>query len=313
MQERFIGIDVSKRQLDVAVRPESQNWTAANDEPGIRQLVTSLKELAPKSIIIEASGGQETQVVAALAGANLPVVLVNPRCVRDFAKALGKLAKTDTIDAEVLAHFGEAVQPEQRPFKDEETQALAALVKRRRQLVDMLTEEKNRLHQTPAKIQKNIKANIKSLEQCLKDIEKELKNTIINCPVWEEKNDILRSVPGVGEVLSSTILADLPELGMLNRRQISTLVGVAPLNRDSGKFKGQRRIWGGRSYVRHVLYMATVAAIRCNEIIREFYERLIKVGKKAKVAITACMHKLLIILNSMMKRGTKWQPKEILA
>lgn len=310
MQERFVGIDVSKEKLDVAVRPTSQNWTASNDEPGIHQLVVSLKELAPKLIIIEASGGYEMPVVTALSEAGLPVALVNPRHVRNFAKALGRLAKTDTLDANVLAHFGEAAPPELRPFKDEATQELTEMMKRRRQVVDMLTEEKNRQHRSKGWVRKNIEKNIKSLEERLKDLDKEINKALKMCPVWREKEKLIRSVPGAGPVLAVTLLAGLPELGKLRRRQISSLAGVAPFNRDSGRYKGQRHIWGGRSYVRSVLYMATLAGMRCNAVVKEFYERLIKAGKKPKVAITACMHKLLIILNAMVKNNRRWQSGE---
>lgn len=305
----FVGIDVSKDRLDVAVRPEGRRWEVINDEKGIRLLVGSLKDLRPELIIAEATGGLEIPLVSALAEAELPIVVVNPRQVRDFAKAVGQLAKTDKIDAEVLAHFGEAIRPEVRPVKSRQLQDLSALVSRRRQLVDMLTMEKNRLASAPKETRKDITAHIAWLEKRLKDVDGNLSRTVKSCPVWREKDEIMRSVPGVGPVFSNTLLANVPELGELNRRQIASLIGVAPLNRDSGQYSGTRMVWGGRANVRSVLYMATVAAMRWNPVIKSFYQRLIGAGKKFKVAITACMRKLLTIINAMVKSGTMWQPK----
>jgi transposase len=304
----FVGIDVSKDRLDVAVRPAGRRWEVINDEKGIRLLVGSLKDLRPELIIAEATGGLEIPLVSTLAEAELPIVVVNPRQVRDFAKAVGQLAKTDKIDAEVLAHFGEAIRPEVRPVKSRQLQDLSALVSRRRQLVDMLTMEKNRLASVPKEIRKDITAHIAWLEKRLKDVDGKLSRTVKSCPVWREKDEIMRSVPGVGPVFSSTLLANVPELGELNRRQIASLIGVAPLNRDSGQYSGTRMVWGGRANVRSVLYMATVAAMRWNPVIKSFYQRLIGAGKKFKVAITACMRKLLTIINAMVKSGTMWQP-----
>lgn len=303
----FVGIDVSKHTLDVAVIPESQDWSVAHDDAGIGVLTERLKELCPRLIVLEATGGLQLAVVAALRVAKLPVVVVNPRQVRDFAKATGTLAKTDAIDARILARFAESVKPQLRPLKDEETQRLSALVARRRQIVEMLTAEKNRMGTGPRPVQDNIKAHITWLEKCLKDINRDLKKAIRSSPVWREKDAVLRSAPGAGEVLSVTMLAEVPELGTLNRKQIAALVGLAPFNRDSGKFHGRRFVWGGRSSVRAVLYMATVAAIRCNPVIKPFYQHLCAAGKEHKVALTACMRKFLIILNAMAKNQTPWQ------
>lgn len=304
----FVGIDVSKACLDVAARPQNKRWGVANNEPGIESLVASVKETRPTLIVLEATGGLEMPLVATLAAAELPVVVVNPRQVRDFAKATGTLAKTDTIDADMLAWFGEAVRPEVRPLKDSQAQELAALITRRRQLVDMLTAEKNRLNTAPRRVRKDINAHIRWLEKRIKDVNDDLGKSVRQTPAWREKDNLLQSAPGVGPVLSVTLLAALPELGLLNRRQIAALVGLAPFNRDSGQSRGKRSIWGGRAEIRAVLYMSTLSAIRHNPIIREFYLRLTCAGKEHKVAITACMRKLLTILNTMVKNDTPWQP-----
>jgi len=304
--ETFVGIDVSKTSLDVALRPDNTHWSCGNDDAEIGTLVKRLRKLQPTLIVLEATGGLEIPVAAALASVGLPIVVVNPRQVRDFAKATGELAKTDRIDAGVLAWFGEAVRPEIRPLKDPATQELAALLTRRRQLTDMLTAEKNRLSCAPKRVSKDIKIHITWLEKRLRDANNGLSKAIKQSPVWCEHDEILQSTPGVGPVLSVTLLAALPELGTLNRRQIAALAGVAPFNRDSGKFKGKRAIWGGRAEVRAVLYMGTLSAVRCNPIIRSFYQRLTKAGKNHKVAMTACMRKLLTILNIMMKNHTHW-------
>jgi transposase len=268
-----------------------------------------IKPLHPRLIVLEATGSLEAAVVTALAAASLPVVVVNPRHVRNFAKATGRLAKTDTIDAQMLARFGEAVNPQPRPLKNKQVKHLQALTARRRQLVRMLTAEKNRLSSAPPLVKPNIKAHIVWLEHCLGDINRELQKAIKDSPVWCEKERLLRSVPGVGAVLSLSLLAELPELGELNRKQIAALVGVAPFNRDSGTFRGKRSIWGGRSALRATLYMGTLAAISFNPIIKAFYQRLCMAGKERKVALTACMRKLLTILNAMMKTNTHWQPQ----
>jgi transposase len=305
--ERFVGIDVCKSRLEVAVRPDNTRWTVSNEEKGIVDLAGRLRDLKPTMVVLEATGGLQAALVAVLGEAKLPVVVVNPRQVRDFAKATGRLAKTDAIDADVIAHFGEAVRPEVRPLKDAEAQELSDLLARRRQLVDMLTAEKNRLNTASKRIRKDIQAHIAWLEKRLEDVNADLSKSIKQTPVWRQKDEILRSTPSVGPVLSVTLLAGLPELGSLNRREVANLVGVAPLNRDSGQFHGKRCVWGGREDVRSVLYMSTLAAVRCNPVIRAFYQRLTDAGKEHKVALTACMRKLLVILNSMVKTGATWR------
>jgi len=272
--ENFVGIDVAKASLDIAILPEGKVWSCLNDEAEFKALVKQLYPRKPKLIVLEATGGLEVPVVTALASAGLPVVVVNPRQVRDFAKAIGHLAKTDRIDAQVLARFGEAVRPAIRTLKDAETRELDALLTRRRQLSDMLTAEKNRLSSAPKSVRKDIKNHIVWLEKRLRDANNGLSRAIKDSPVWREHDEILQSTPGVGPVLSVTLLAELPELGTLNRRKVAALAGVAPFNRDSGKFIGKRTIWGGRAEVRSVLYMSTLAAVRCNPVIRAFYDRL---------------------------------------
>lgn len=304
--ECFIGIDVSKSNLDVAVRSSGERWRCANDEAGIESLVARLILFSPMRVILEATGGYEVPLACALAAAGLPVVVVNPRQVRDFAKATGRLAKTDVLDADILARFGDVVRPEVRPMPDAATAELAALMQRRHQIIGMLIAEKNRLGCARPNVRKSLKASIIWLEKQLASIEADLNGAIRNSPVWREKDDLLKSAPGVGPVLASTLLASLPELGKLNRKQIAALVGVAPLNRDSGMFKGKRTVWGGRSQVRAVLYMGALVAMRHNSAIREFYKRLRAAGKTGKVALTACMRKLLTILNAMLKHQTPW-------
>lgn len=304
----FVGIDVSKNRLDVAIRPSGKIWTVANDAKGIKSLVDALTDLNPLLIVMESTAGLEMPVAVDLAAAGLNVVIVNPRQVRDFARATGKLAKTDRIDAQILARFGEMVRPEVRPLKDEQIQELSALISRRRQIVDMLTAEKNRLTSAPKRIQKDIKAHIQWLEKRLDNVDDEIQKRIKASPIWREKEAILQSVPGVGPVLTASLLCDLPELGRLNRRQVAALVGVAPLNRDSGLFRGKRKVWGGRANIRAVLYMATLSSVRANSVLKLFYNRLCGEGKPPKVALTACMRKLITILNSMIKNNTPWQP-----
>ena len=305
-EARFVGIDVSKAQLDVAVRPTGKRWTLPYDQTGIEGLIPQIVDLEPALVLLEATGGLELPLVAALAAAALPVVVVNPRQVRDFAKATGTLAKTDTLDAGVLAHFADAVRPEVRPLKDAETQVLNSLTARRRQVMTMLVSEKNRLGSAIGAVSPRIEAHIAWLEQELSDLDKGLRQTLRRSPVWREKDDLLRTVPGVGEQLSLTLLANLPELGTLNRRQIAALVGVAPYNRDSGALRGKRAVWGGRSRVRAVLYMGALVASRHNPAIRDFYQRLLAAGKPKKVALVASMRKLLVILNGMLKHGSSW-------
>jgi transposase len=303
----FVGIDVAKAHLDIALRPTAEGWRVANDDAGIAPLVARMQDLQPALIVLEATGGLEVPVTAALTAAGLPVVVVNPRQARDFAKATGRLAKTDALDARGLAHFAEAVRPAPRPLPDAQTQALSAQLARRRQLLDMLTAEKNRLGSAPPTIQADIQAHIAWLERRLADLNDDLGNAIRASPVWREQDDLLQSTPGVGPVLSHTLVADLPELGTLSRQQIAALVGVAPLNRDSGTLRGKRTVWGGRAQVRAVLYMSTLVAVRYNPVLHIFYERLRRAGKAPKVALTACMRKLLTILNAMSKHRTPWQ------
>jgi transposase len=303
----FVGIDVSKDRLDVALRPSGDRWAVANEEPGLATLVERVRGLSPTLIVLEATGGLEAPLTGALAAAGLPVVVVNPRQVRDFAKATGTLAKTDALDASILAQFGEVIRPALRPLPDAATQALSALLARRRQLIEMLTAEKNRLGPAPPPVRKGIRAHIAWLARQLARTDDDLASAIRESPVWRAKDDVLRSTPGVGPVLATTLVANLPELGTLSRQQIAALVGVAPLNRDSGTLRGRRRVWGGRAQVRTALYMAALTATRYNPVIRAFYARLCAAGKAKKVALTACMRKLLTILNSMVKHRTRWQ------
>jgi transposase len=307
-KEAFVGIDVSKASLDVVVRPENSRWTESNDEEGLSRLVGRLAELQPALIVLEATGGYHLAVTAALAAEGLPVVVVNPRQVRDFARSVGRLAKTDSLDAAILAEFADRVRPQVRLIPDGCTRELQALVTRRRQLVQMMTAEKNRLGVSPPGIQKQIRKHLQWLEKRLAEMNTDLNDTLRSSPVWREQEDLLRSVKGVGPVTSATLLAELPELGTLSRQKIAALVGVAPFNRDSGKWRGRRSIWGGRPRVRATLYMSTLSAIRSNQVIRDFYRRLITVGKLKKVAITACMRKLLTILNAMLKHHQAWNP-----
>jgi transposase len=305
----FVGIDVSKARLDVALVPTGEALALDNDAVGIASLVERLKAQPPELVVLEATGGLQMPVAAALGVAGLPVAVVNPRQVRDFARATGKLAKTDRIDARVLAEFGRRLQPTPRPLPDQATQELGALLDRRHQVVEMLTAEKNRLHRAMQPVQPRIQAHILWLIQQLKELDQDLGDAVRASPLWREKEELLRSVPGVGKVLSLTLLSHLPELGTLERQQVAALVGVAPWNRDSGVLRGKRAVWGGRAPVRAVLYMATVAAVRCNPAIKVFYQRLLAAGKAKKVALVACMHKLLTILNAMLKHNTPWNPE----
>lgn len=306
--DRWIGIDVAKAHLDVATWPAIERWRVTRDEAGLVALTEWLRARTPRLIVLEATGGLETPVVTALVEVGWPVAVINPRQARDFAKATGRLAKTDALDAEVLAHFGHAIRPEPRPWKDAEAHALTALIQRRRQVVEMLTAEKNRLASAHPRIKPDIEATLAWLEQRLKNHDGDLQQQLRASPVWRERDDLLRSVPGIGPVTAATLLAALPELGTLDRHRISALVGVCPFNRDSGQHRGPRMIFGGRAGVRAVLYMATVTASRCNPAIKAFYLRLRQAGKPAKLALTACMRKLLTILNAMLKAKTPWQP-----
>ena len=304
----FVGIDVSKAQLDVAVRPSGETWTVPQDETGLTSLVARLRTLGPTLIVLEATGGLEVAVAGALAAAPLPVVVVNPRQVRDFARATGTLAKTDRLDAQILAQFADVVRPAPRPLPDAQAQDLSALLQRRRQLVDMLTAEKNRLALAARRIRPQLQTHIKWLQRQISQFDDDLRALVRASPLWREKDDLLRSTPGVGPVLATTLVAALPELGTLTRQQIAALVGVAPLNRDSGTLRGRRTVWGGRAHVRAVLYMGTLVAVRHNPLIAPFYQRLCAAGKVKKVALTACMRKLLTILNAMLKHRTPWAP-----
>jgi transposase len=303
----YVGIDVAKAQVDVAIRPTNDRWEIPRDEAGIRKLVSQMKTLEPVMVLLEASGGLELPLVAALAAEAVPVVVVNPRQVRDFARATGKLAKTDSLDTAILAHFAEVVRPPVRPLRDAETQALNSLAARRHQVMTMLVSEKNRLSSATIAVRPRIEAHIAWLERELDDLDEGLRQTLRQSPVWREKDDLLRTVPGVGEQLSITLLAYLPELGTLDRRQIAALVGVAPFNRDSGTLRGKRAVWGGRSRVRAVLYMGALVASRHNPAIRDFYQRLLTAGKPKKVALIASMRKLLVMLNAMLKHGYPWR------
>jgi transposase len=312
----FVGIDVAKAELVVGERPSAAQWTVPNEEAGIRTLTERLLTEQPALIVLEATGGYELAAVGALAAAGLPVVVVNPRQIRDFARATGQLAKTDALDAGVLALFAERVRPPVRPVATEEQTDLAAVLARRRQLLEMLVAERNRLGQVFGRqtklVKRSLKQHIAYLERELRMTDTELGERIRKSPVWCAQDDLLRSVPGVGPVLAVTLLAEVPELGSLTRKEIAKLVGVAPLNRDSGTLRGQRAIVGGRSAVRAALYMAALVATRHNTAIRTFYQRLVAAGKPKKLALPACMRKLLIILNAIMKTNKRWQAPEML-
>lgn len=308
MSERFVGIDVSKDSLDVAVRPDEERWQIPNREQAFPQLISRLQTLAPTLVIVEATGGLERAVVAALAEDGLPVALINPRQAREFARATGRLAKTDKIDADALAFFGEAIRPEVRPLPDAAVQVLSALTARRQQLVKMLTAERNRLRTALAPARPSLREHICWLEKERDRVEAELQRHIDRNLSLHNKFTLLCSMKGVGAATGYVLLSDLPELGSLNRKEIAALVGVAPFNRDSGRWRGERTTWGGRASVRAALYMASLVASRHNPVIRSFYQRLVEAGKPKKVALTACMRKLLVILNAMVKNGTPWDP-----
>src|SRR5438046_7330877 len=303
----FVGIDVSKEQLDIAVRPSGESWTVAHEEASLSALVARLRDLAPTLIVLEATGGWEVPVTGALAAAALPVAVVN-RQVRDFARSTGLLAKTDRLDAQLLAQFAEVLRPAPRPLPDAQAQELPAVLQRRRQLVEMLTAEKNRLPLAARRIRPQLQAHIAWLHQQIAQFDEDLRQRIRSSPLWREKDDLLRSTPGVGPVLATTLVAALPELGTLSRRQIAARVGVAPLNRDSGTLRGRRTVWGGRAQVRAVLYMSTVVAVRHNPVLIAFYQRLRAAGKAPKLALTACMRKLLTMLNALLKHHRRWAP-----
>ena len=307
MTDVFVGIDVSKDQLDVAVRPSGESWQAANTDLGIASLVKRLAKLQPTLVVLEATGRLESAAVSALALAGIPLAIVNPRQVRDFARSTGKLAKTDKLDAQILARFADAVRPEPRPLPDETQQRIDALLVRRRQLLGMITAERNRRRRAPTLTRAEIDEHVAWLQVRVEAIEDELNKTIRSSPLWREKVALLRSVPGVGPMLAATIVAQLPELGVITHKEIASLVGVAPLNRDSGHWRGKRTIWGGRPQVRAALYMSALVATQFNPLIRPFYLRLLATGKPKKLALTACMRKLLTILNAIAHRGLPWR------
>jgi transposase len=301
-----VGIDVAKARLDVAVRPSGEAGQAPNDAAGVAALAARLAGLAPALVVLEATGGLERLAAAELAAAGLPVAVVNPRQVRAFAQAVGQLAKTDALDAALLARFGEAVRPPPRPLPDAAQQELAALLARRRQVVVMLTAERQRLAAAGAAVRRRVQAHVDWLARELAALDDDLGQTLRASPAWRAKEDLLRSVPGVGPVVALTLLAELPELGHLDRKRLAALVGVAPLNADSGTRRGQRLVWGGRGRVRAALYMAALTASRYNPVLRAFYQRLLRAGKAKKVALTACMHKLLRILNAIVHAASPW-------
>lgn len=308
--ESFVGIDISKNALDVRIEPLGESVHVAYDEAGVAEIVRRLAEVAPTLIVMEATGGLEIRLASELAARGLPVAVINPRQARDFAKATGQLAKTDQVDAVVLAAFARAIRPAIRPLKDADTRALDDLVTRRRQLVAMRVQETLRLGSAASKpLQKNLKAHIVWLDKQIAKLDDDLTKRLRSSDVWRVKDDLLRGIPGVGAVTSLTMLAKCPELGVLNRREIAKLTGVAPLANDSGKHRGKRFIWGGRADVRAVLYMAAVSAIRCNPVIQAFADRLKQAGKPPKVVIVACMRKLLTIMNAMIKNNLPWSPK----
>lgn len=306
--EVFIGVDVSKERLDVAVAPSGESMSFANSEDGIALLGEFIQPQSPALVLFEATGGWEMNAVHHLAAQRLPLVVLNPRQVRDFAKATGQLAKTDAIDARILARFGQAVRPEVRPLKPEELRKLDALITRRRQISGMITAEQNRWVSAPEWIRPDIEELIQILQKRLAAINRQLSKLIRKSPLWREKDKLLQSFPGVGPVTAASLIAELPELGSLNRRQIVALVGLAPLNCDSGTHKGKRKIWGGRAALRSALYMCALTASQHNPVIQPFYQKLLRAGKPQKVALTACMRKVLVILNAMMRSHTGWQP-----
>src|SRR5919199_1942131 len=305
--DKYVGIHVSKNMLDLLVRPTGTRQQHPNDVDGIAALVKQLRQLRPSLIVCEATGGWEPLGVGALAAPRLPIVVVNPRQVRDFAKATGRLAKTDRLDAEVIARFAEAVQPQPRALPSTAAQALDELVTRRQQLLEMRTAEGNRRRLATGRLRQQSDEHLAWLDRQLQDLDNDLDDLLRRSPVWREQADLLRSAKGVGPMLTATLLSALPELGHLKHKEIAALVGVAPFNRDSGLWRGKRRIGGGRGPVRAVLYMATLSAVRANPVLRSFYQRLITAGKLQKVALVACVHKLLTILNAMARDGRPWQ------
>lgn len=308
-ERRFVGIDVAKGTLVMGVEEREETREFPNDTKGLAQIVRDLRELKPELIVLEATGGYEKGITRALVEAELPVVVVNPRHVREFAKSCGVSAKTDALDARVLARFAAAVRPEIRQIAGGTHSEFEALLVRRRQMIEMLVAEKNRLQMSNRAVQASIRKHIRWLEEQLRQLDAQLDQKIQDSDVWRQKEEILTSTPGVGKGLARTLIAELPELGHLPRRPLAALAGVAPFNVDSGRFRGQRHIWGGRSAVRTALYMASLSATRCNPILRALYERLLKAGKPRKVARVACMRKLLLLLNAMLRDGSTWSPR----
>ncbi len=308
MERMFVGIDVAKDRLDVHVRPSGEAFSVARDGKGLDELVARLRALDVALIVLEATGGFETTVAGALCAAGLPLAVVNPRQIRDFARATGRLAKTDALDAAAIARFADAIRPDPRPVPDAQARSLSELIGRRRQIVEMMTAERNRRERLASRrMIKSVDRLLKALRRELSDLEAELDDTIRRTPAWRETDDLLKSVPGIGDVTARTLIAELPELGTLDRRKIAALVGVAPFNRDSGTMRGKRTVWGGRANVRAALYMAALVASRHNPVLRRFYQRLLKAGKPKKVALTAVMRKLLTILNAIVRDQTPWQ------
>ena len=308
MEQIFIGIDVSQDRLDAHVRPADESFVVARDSDGLAALIERLIAFDPYLVVLEATGGFEVTVAAALVAAQIPLAVVNPRQIRDFARATGQLAKTDALDAKAIARFAEAVRPQPRPVPDAQARALGELVARRRQIIEMMTAERNRRRQlTSRRLIKSIERLLTVLQQELSELEQDLDQSIRGTPAWRERDELLRSVPGLGNVVARTLIADLPELGRLDRKQIAALVGVAPLNRDSGKMRGKRTTWGGRAKVRSALYMAALVASRHNPVLKAFYQRLLCAGKSKKLALTAVMRKLLTILNAMVRDNIRWQ------
>ena len=307
MEQVYVGIDVAKDRLDVHLRPSGEAFAVARDGKGLEELSVRLGGLEVALVVLEATGGFEVTVAAALCATGLPLAVVNPRQVRDFARATGRLAKTDALDAAAIAHFAEAVRPEPRPVPDEQARALGELVTRRRQIVEMMTAERNRRKRLASRrMVKSVDRLLKALQRELSDLETDLDDTIRKTPAWRQAEDLLKTVPGIGDVTARTLIADLPELGTLSRRRIAALVGVAPFNRDSGTMRGRRTVWGGRASVRASLYMAALSASRCNPTLKRFYQRLTEAGKPKKLALTALMRKLLTILNAILRDRKPW-------
>lgn len=306
--ETIIGVDVAQAVLDVWIHPSGECWRVEHDAASLDELANTLRPYTPSLVVIEATGGLELPLAAVLTAAALPVAIINPRQARDFARATGRLAKTDRLDAQTLAEFGAAVKPPVRPLPDTQLRELRDLTTRRRQLVEMRTMEKTRRGWASGQVRQYIEANITNLNRQLRQVEQDIKELLDSCPEWQARAQLLSSVPGVGPVLCATLIARLPELGQLNRKQIAALAGVAPFNRDSGTLRGKRTVWGGRGQLRRVLYMATLSASRSNPMLRDFYQRLVAAGKPKKVALTACMRKLITVLNSMVNSGQHWKP-----